>query len=242
MYNKFFVTDVIKERFTELKKVIKRIVYFTTLVFCVLLCSGCSREEDAFMKEDFEEVQETSEKQQEDTKTTKEEDSEETNKVVNANTTADAVENKEEQVCVYVCGAVNKPGVYSLQSGKRIADAIGLAGGMKEDASQDCLNQAEVLSDAQMIRVLTIEEAQNSNGNDAKDKSGEVTADKGLVNINTATCDQLMTLPGIGQNKADSIIAYREENGKFNTVEDIMNITGIKEGVFNKIKNYITVD
>lgn len=229
-----------------MNKLTKVILCFGIVLVLLLSITGCSKEE-AFQEEDFQEVEDNSEKQQLETKNTNNTDVDNGKEETKA--TEDLKEDKaveeqsqSEQVCVYVCGAVNNPGVYSLENGKRIGDAIAMAGGMKEDAAHDSLNQAELLTDAQMIRVLTVEEVQNGKTNVTNENSEKVAEDNGLVNINSATCDQLMALPGIGQNKADSIIAYREENGKFNSVEDIMNIAGIKEGVFNKIKDYITVD
>lgn len=163
---------------------------------------------------------------------------------------------------VYVCGAVNNPGVYDVYDDARIIDAIEAAGGMLEDAGAEYLNLASSIKDGQKIYVPTkqeIEEAIGGNGTvsanvniispqltmmdesngDAKDASG---ATKDLVNINTADATTLMTLPGIGQSKADKIIAYRQKNGGFNSIEDIMLVGGIKEGLFNKVKDYISVD
>ena len=97
------------------------------------------------------------------------------------------------------------------------------------------LNQAEKLSDGQKIYVPTISESEES------DNASGISAD-GKVNINRATAEELMTLPGIGESKANDIISYRETNGSFAKIEDIMNIPGIKDGVFNKISGSITVD
>lgn len=151
---------------------------------------------------------------------------------------------------VYVCGAVREPGVYELPVGGRIYEAIELAGGLTEDACLESLNQAEQIVDGQMIRVLTREEAADqavnlSAGNagtdgDTASDSGS-SEDDGLIDLNTASASELMTLPGIGQSKADSIIAYRESKGGFSSISEIMNIDGIKEGVYNRIKEYIKV-
>lgn len=136
---------------------------------------------------------------------------------------------------VYICGAVVSPGVYELPEGSRICDAVERAGGFTEEAELTALNQAEPVRDGQMIQVLTREEA-----GQAQAAEGE-TAD-GRVNINTATAEELMELPGIGASKAESIIAYREEHGAFSRSEELMNIAGIKSGVYEKIKNSIRVD
>lgn len=134
---------------------------------------------------------------------------------------------------VQVSGAVNNPGVYELYEGARVYEAIEMAGGLCEDAYSENLNQATKVTDGQMIHILTTSQWEES-------RAGEAESD-GKVNINTADAKMLMTLPGIGESKATSIIAFREENGLFQTIEDLMKITGIKEGVYNKIKGSITV-
>lgn len=137
---------------------------------------------------------------------------------------------EERLVYVYVCGHVRQPGVYSLPADSRICDALELAGGVTEDAKPEALNQAEYVEDGQTIYVPGPDEEM--------DESGE---ENGLVDINKADKAMLMTLPGIGESKADMIIQYREEHGEFESIEDLMNIPGIKEGVFNKIKGGIKV-
>lgn len=138
-------------------------------------------------------------------------------------------------VAVFVCGAVSQPGVYELPEGSRVYEAVALAGGLSEDASQTAVNQAQLLSDGQMIRIPTEEEQQAG-------AAAEAAHEDGLVNINTADLEELKTLPGIGDSKARSIIAYREQNGAFGAVEDIKNIEGIKDGVFAKLEGCIKVD
>lgn len=137
--------------------------------------------------------------------------------------------------CVYICGAVVNPGVYEVSEGARIFQVLELAGGLTEDAAVTELNQAEPVQDGQMIYIPTLEEA-------AVQAAKEQEAADGRVNINTASVEELMRLPGIGESKAQSIIAYREEHGAFAGTEDLMNITGIKAGVYEKIKNSIKVD
>lgn len=138
----------------------------------------------------------------------------------------------EESIYVYVCGHVNQPGVYQLSADSRICDAIVLAGGITEDGNEEALNQAEHITDGQMLYVP---------GYGEEDSNKETVQDDGLLNINTAGKEEFMTLPGIGEAKADTIIQYREEHGVFKSVEELMNIPGIKEGVFNKIKSSIKV-
>ena len=152
-------------------------------------------------------------------------------------------ETEDKAECyVYVCGAVKNPGVYCLLAGSRIYEAVSMAGGLLEDACEDSINQAEEVSDGQMIRILTAEEAAQQASVAVTEDTSSSGASDGRVNINTADASELMTLPGIGESKAMSILSYREENGGFSSIEEIMNITGIKEGVYSKIKEYITVN
>ena len=146
---------------------------------------------------------------------------------------------EEGNVYVYVCGAVNAPGVYELKEGARVYEAIQLAGGLTEAAAADAVNQARIVTDGEQIRVPTVEEAQSRGAGVA----GEVTegTENNKININTAGKEELMTLTGIGEAKAESIMDYREKNGSFTSIEELMQIEGIKEGVFNKIKDDITI-
>lgn len=170
-----------------------------------------------------------------------------------AGTTAgEAVEEQEQQetCCVYVCGAVLTPGVYVLEAGARIYEAIEMAGGLTENAGLTALNQAQEICDGQMIYIPTKEEAAaypvdalaaaDDAAGQTKKKAGEQDAD-GRVNLNTASEAELMTLSGIGQSKAQAILLYRETHGGFSSVEEIMNVDGIKEGSYNRIKDSIKV-
>ncbi|MDE6625646.1 MAG: ComEA family DNA-binding protein [Lachnospiraceae bacterium] len=147
---------------------------------------------------------------------------------------AASVQHSEEksfsEIYVYVCGHVVSPGVYRLEADARICDALKLAGGVSDDGNPEALNQAEQMSDGQTIYVPGI-------GEEAAQP--ETAAQDGLIDINTADRESLMTLPGIGESKAEVIIRYREEHGLFQTIEELMEIPGIKEGVFNKMKEYI---
>ena len=141
----------------------------------------------------------------------------------------------DESVVVYVTGAVLHPGVYEVGGNMRVSDAIEAAGGFKNNAAADYLNLAAQLSDGEKITVPTKKEAKALNKDDDSDELH-------LVNINTAAKEELMTLPGIGESKADAIIAYRQENGGYRNIEELMLISGIKEGVYSKISEYITVN
>lgn len=147
---------------------------------------------------------------------------------------AAAAEPAAQTLCVYVCGEVRAPGVYELPEGSRIVDAVEAAGGMTEAASGTWLNLAEPVSDGQKIEVPSETEASEL-------EKEQQEAQSGLVNLNTASAEELMTLTGIGESKAEAILSYREEHGGFEKPEELMEIPGIKEGVFEKIRDQVTV-
>ena len=171
---------------------------------------------------------------------------------------ADAGSGSMEHIFVYVCGAVNTPGVYELEAGARLYEAIARAGGVREDGAEESINQAQAVSDGERLYIPTDEEVRQ--GLDAYLLSGSAGGDAaagsqsavpggpsgssagGKVNINTASREELKTLNGIGDTRAGSIIVYRESNGPFGSIEDLMKVEGIKEGVFNKLKDDITVN
>ncbi len=144
---------------------------------------------------------------------------------------------------VHICGAVQNPGIYILEEESRIYQAIEKAGGFSEEADQDYLNQADRLTDGMKLYVPTKEETAEAGGMGSWQGVGEtgLQAESTLVNINTAGEELLCTLSGVGSTRAKSIIAYREKNGAFQKIEDIMNVDGIKDGLFQKIKDSITV-
>lgn len=196
---------------------------WTVVCLLMILGTGCGNRSQLY----FEEVAETTEMPKEtEPASTSENTIEET-----------TVYQEDIECCVYICGAVEKPGVYCLPAKSRIYEVVLLAGGLTEEACEDSINQAEEIIDGQMIKVLTKEEASQAvtQISDTKDSDGR-------ININTASADELMTLPGIGSSKAESILSYREEQGGFSSIEELMNITGIKEGVYSKIKDHITVN
>ena len=142
-------------------------------------------------------------------------------------------------ICVHIAGFVVNPGVYNVAEGARIYEIVRLAGGFLPEADESYLNLASVVFDGQKIMVLSKEEAKTAKPFVSQiDKETE----KKLININTATKEELMQLSGIGESRALSIISYREKNGDFKKIEDIMKIPGIKEAAFEKIKDYICVD
>lgn len=136
-------------------------------------------------------------------------------------------------ISVFVCGAVKCPGVVELPEGSRVNDALEAAGGFAEDAAREQVNLAAKVSDGEKLYFPTCEEAASA----TEEKSGD-----GLININTASAEELCTLPGIGASRAADIIRYREREGAFVTCEDIMKVTGIKNSVYDKIKDRIKVN
>ncbi len=174
---------------------------------------------------------------------------------------------QESLLTVHVCGAVRREGVYSLPAGSRIRDAVDAAGGFSGDADRSYLNLAMKIEDAWQIRVPTKEEAealrleQERSGagtavpgaapglsgisglqgaGTAKDDAGTGNQEE-KINLNTASKEQLMKIPGVGEAKAQRIIEYREQNGRFEAIEDLMKVPGIKDASFQKMKDYITV-
>ena len=160
-------------------------------------------------------------------------------------------ENKETKVIVDIKGMVVNPGVYEVDSNLRVNDVIELAGGLLEGADTSYINLAKIVSDEMTIIIYSTEEVLekfkqevcicncpyiennaciNNNDNNSN-----------LININTATIEELTTLTGIGDVKAEAIIKYRNEVGKFKTKEELLNVDGIGESLFEKIKDDITV-
>lgn len=148
-------------------------------------------------------------------------------------------------VYIYVCGAVELPGVYQLKKGSRLYEAVEMAGGMAADADDVSLNMAREIIDGEQIVILTQSETAMLKETGAYPFGGlpqGMAAEKsGLVNINTADKSELTTVSGIGESRAQAIIDYRESNGSFKSIEDIKNVEGIKDGLFAKIKDKITV-
>ncbi len=153
---------------------------------------------------------------------------------------------------VYVVGAVAQPGVYALPPGSRVKDAVQSAGGLLKEADAEAINLAALLMDGDRIRVPTQKApspsrpvstssgASVSTPNSAPGVALTLTVTAQLININTATLEELDTLPGIGPALASRIIAYRQLYGGFKAVQDIMNVDGIGPAIFSKIKDLIT--
>lgn len=138
---------------------------------------------------------------------------------------------------VHICGEVVFPGVYQLSEESRVFEAVEKAGGFTPQASPENLNMAERIRDGMKIVVLSREEAVTA----AARALGDNGQKGSKINVNSASKEELMTLRGIGEAKAEDIIKYRDSHGGFKRIEDIMNISGIKDAAFQKIKDDITV-
>ena len=157
-------------------------------------------------------------------------------------------EDTHRMVSVYICGEVNNPGVYEVEAGSILNDVVMMAGGLTPRAASETINLVYIIDanvsvyipaqgqesvDSEYIRAPE----QTLWGNTAQDSGPDAAS---MVNINSASREQLMTLPGIGEVTADAIIEYREQN-PFARIEDIMNVSGIGEAKFNSIRDFICV-
>lgn len=141
----------------------------------------------------------------------------------------------QSPITVYVSGAVKKTGLFTLPAGSRVNDVIQAAGGTTENANIDALNLAKIVEDGEQIIVPELVNSE-SNENGTKPVNPSLI----LVNINTATLEQLDTLPGIGPKTAQNIIDYRDANGPFERIEEIQDVPNIGQVTFDKIKDLIT--
>lgn len=187
---------------------------FICLLLCAVLCCGCGQKSYLSSNSSFDEASNSFEQ-----------------------------ESEKKSGYVQILGAVNSPGVYEITEDTRLFMVIQAAGGLRDDASVESVNQAKPLLDGDSIYIKTVEEvlkeAEESSNSDGTSEESE--DNDGRINVNKASLAELMTLPGIGESKAKMIINYRNEKGDFNSIEDIMNVEGIKEGTFNRIKDSIKV-
>ena len=144
----------------------------------------------------------------------------------------------QEWIYVDVCGAVRNPGVYRIEAGSRVFQVLEQAGGCTEEASLEAVNQADLLTDGQKIRIYTKEEA----GQMEKKLQEEDPLLDDRVDINRAGKEELMTLTGVGETRAQAILAYRETHGSFSSVEELMQVEGIKEKTYEKLKDQIRIN
>ena len=169
---------------------------------------------------------------------------------------ADAMNETKAQIYVDLGGEVNHPGVYEVSSGTRLFQVIEKAGGLKDSADTDSINQAEAVTDGQKIIIGSKDETspyytgsgylqttQHDAGTEggSSGKAVRETENGSVVNINLASMSELQLLPGVGPSTAQKIVDYRQQNGKFQRIEDIMNISGIGEKTFENLKDFIEI-
>ena len=154
-------------------------------------------------------------------------------------------DSSQEKIMVDVKGAVRQAGVYELPVGSRVYDAVQKAGGMTDEANSQSVNLAQKLEDESIVyvakngeEVAPVASASASAGT----TGGEKQSKDGKVNLNTATEAELQTISGIGQKRAQDIIAYREEKGKFQSIDELKNVSGIGQKTLEKLKEHVTVD
>lgn len=155
-------------------------------------------------------------------------------------------EGSEQTIFVHVSGHVKKPGLVELNSNDRVATAIEKAGGANEDANLNSINLAKKCEDGEQINVPSLEDANNETSASSQNSSSSATSStssssNGKININTADSAGLQQISGIGPSKAQKIIAYREQNGNFKSVDDLTNVSGIGEKTLASIRDQICV-
>lgn len=228
------MSTAVKEEFMQDSK--KRMMALAVMgILALCLMSGCGRENDGVSLDEIQ-VQEEAD----NTETL--EDLREGQDIQKE--ASEGNDSSEGKIYVFVCGEVVSPGVYELASDSRIYQAVEAAGGLRETAAGDYVNQAELMADGQRIYIPSAEEVQSgsfgmpdSGGNSV----GGQTSSDGRVNLNTAGKEELMTLTGIGEKKAEAIIQYRDMSGGFGSIDELMQVEGIKEGTFEKIKEDIVI-
>lgn len=244
-----------------MRKIMK--INILTLIVCIFLC-GCTRREQLVLEN-------VSEEQERPTDLLAAEEQGESEVLDLQEENMLQVQSSREQgtpdesgkiqtIFVHVCGAVMNPDVYELSAGSRVYEAVQAAGGFTDDADENYVNQAQILSDGVKLVIPTVEQTGDKELEDAENNligivgepgsaDGQSIADAaagtssdGKVNINTASEAELCNIPGIGAVRAAAIVAYRQEKGSFSSIEDIMNVSGIKEGTYEKIKDSIKIN
>lgn len=178
------------------------------------------------------------------------ETAEETVQAEQEETGTQETEETNSDIFVYVCGAVESPGVVCLNTGDRLIDAVNAAGGLREDADMSQINLAREAVDGEQITVLTKEEVQalsaqtesaSDQGTQTASTSDSSSQQENLININTASATELKALPGVGDVIAENIVRYREENGLFESIEEIKEVSRIGDKIFESIQDMICV-
>ena len=212
------------------------VAFVAVLSFCCIYIAGCGKSGNADITWQLQ---------------TQSGDSEtETQSELSAESVNDeqAVLTEDSNIYVYLCGAVVNPGVYEVPEGSRLFEVLDMAGGMAQDADKTYLNLARNVCDGEQIIIFTTQETQkmqSDSGTTVVTENAVVVSggtSDGLVNINTASINELTSISGIGESRAQSIISYREQHGQFNSIEGIKEVDGIKDGLFQKIKDKITVN
>lgn len=205
-----------------MKKIIKNLAYLCVLTM-TLLCSGCGEEQVTISGNSEENVTEKASQQ----------GAEE----AGADESVTIHSEIPEYITVFVCGAVKNEGVYELEAGSRANDGLEAAGGFSDDADTVAVNLADVLEDGQKLYFpVSSEQLPDESG------AGHETSEQRLVNINSAEAEELMTLPGIGEAKASQIVEYRRKNGAFSSKEDLKNVSGIGDSIYEKLETYISTE
>ncbi len=236
----------------------KKLTIIKTGILCIFVCMvflGCGAKNSPEYYSSLSESGLDSENGEADTENRLDGEADGTEAGVNQNTSADdTVGSNTSDLCVYVCGEVMSPGVYTLSDGARVCDAIELAGGFTESAAMDYLNQAEYVADSQKLYVPSqaevtklIEEGIGFHDGSSQSPGADVSqtadaASAGKININTASVSELTTITGIGETRAKAIVDYRTEHGSFKDTKDITGVSGIGDATYEKIKESICVN
>ena len=221
-----------------MKKELYQLMLFMNVLFAGIGLSGCQNHKTEIMLDGQDTEKNT------ETESGSEEISDEVTVLNEAELSEIPQEEIPAEIFVDVCGAVANPGVYEMDADSRVFQVIEAAGGFLPEAASASVNQAQPVSDGQQIYVPTQEEVEEGTMPAAiqqTETAGDSDTAGGVVNINTADADTLKSLSGIGDAKAQAILAYREEYGTFSIIEEIMQVPGIKESTFSAIKDKITV-
>lgn len=173
--------------------------------------------------------------------------------------TLQTLETTQQEIYVYICGAVNNPGVYQVENNSLLNDAVNIAGGLTQNAAINNINLVLLINQNMTIYIPTQDEVDNQlytgevvtlGSNTQNQQTGASTSAQQQeiqsstnqqININTATKYELMSIPGVGEVTADAIINYRDEHGSFISIDELTNVDGIGEGKLNRFRDYICV-
>lgn len=155
------------------------------------------------------------------------------------NASAEAGPDSSADIVVYISGAVAAPGVYTLPAGSRVTNGVEAAGGLTPEAQSSLINLASTLSDGEHIHIPA--QGEDVPAIDSSAGAGVAGGSPGKININTASATQLEELPGIGPSLSQTIIAWREDNGRFTSPEDLLEVSGIGQAKYAKLKDLVTV-